>query len=257
MDLLIGASSGVFFPMPVEEAVGELARQGYPAIEAILHTPEEYSAPFCRELQRRAEAHGSRIVSLHAHTQLHPVLARYPRRREYADRLLREICASAHEIAAPIVVWHGVPRDEVRGHSAPLDELLEVYCRLASEAAQLGVRLTLENVSWCLVRTIADISAAKAAGARFTFDPFQALEAEQDPLAVVRAMGDALAHVHASDYQPPGRHLPPGDGTIDWPALLSEIRAVGYDGPVINEAPTNRDPTSLARGASVLQNALT
>jgi sugar phosphate isomerase/epimerase len=57
-----------------------------------------------------------------------------------------------------------------------------------------------------------------------------------DPVTVARAMLPRLVHTHLHDNH--GRrdeHLPPGDGTLDWPALLGCLTVGGYAGPLLVE----------------------
>jgi sugar phosphate isomerase/epimerase len=252
MRFSLGASTGVLLPELVDVAVAELARRGVREIEAVVHTRGEYELAFCRRLQGHAQAHGARVVALHAYTSLHPVLDRYPRRREEGIALLDQLCVNAAGVGVPLVVWHGASQEDGRINRVSLADLLEVYVPLAARARACGVTLTLENVGWCLMRTPDDVHQARAAGARFTYDPFQALDCGQEPLAIVAAMGDAIAHVHASDYRPGVRHPQPGDGIIDWPAVLAAVAATGYRGPIINEAPEHGDPAAFERGQRCL-----
>jgi sugar phosphate isomerase/epimerase len=204
-------------------------------------------------LQTWTGTQGARVVAFHAFTSLHPVLDAYARRREEAIALLDQLCVNARAVDVPIVIWHGASQHDARINRATLADLLAVYTPLAERARAVGVTLTLENVSWCLVSSADDVRAARAAGARFTFDPFQALDGGEDPLDIVRAMGEAIAHVHASDFGHGVRHLPPGDGEIDWPAVLTAVLATGYSGPLINEAPEGDDPTAFERGQQFLR----
>jgi sugar phosphate isomerase/epimerase len=66
-----------------------------------------------------------------------------------------------------------------------------------------------------------------------------------DPVSVAQAMLPHLIHTHLHDNN--GRrdeHLPPGDGCIDWPALLRCLTAGNYSGPLLIELRPRSGQTS-------------
>jgi sugar phosphate isomerase/epimerase len=92
----------------------------------------------------------------------------------------------------------------------------------------------------------------------FTFDTFQAGESGADPAALIYAMDSHLATVHVADYAPGGpRHLPPGEGTLDWPSILRALEVVGYGGPLIIEPAHVEDPAVFLRAREFVQQMLT
>src|SRR5205823_1146755 len=57
-------------------------------------------------------------------------------------------------------------------------------------------------------------------------------------------------YVHLTD----DRHLPPGTGRVDFPAVLTALRAAGYDGWVAVEVLQQPDsPTAIRQSAAVLR----
>jgi sugar phosphate isomerase/epimerase len=57
------------------------------------------------------------------------------------------------------------------------------------------------------------------------------------PADWIRRFANRLVHVHAHDNN--GRedqHLPPGTGTVDWPAAVRALKAAGYDGTITIES---------------------
>jgi sugar phosphate isomerase/epimerase len=56
-------------------------------------------------------------------------------------------------------------------------------------------------------------------------------------------MNGRLGLIHAHDSNLRGtKHLPPGDGTIDWRGLLIDFRQSGFDKPIILEIADSGDP---------------
>lgn len=79
------------------------------------------------------------------------------------------------------------------------------------------------------------------------------------PAGETLAAGRRLRTTHVHDNG--GRqdvHLPPGEGTIDWPAWAAALDEVGYDGPVMLECIRHlrRHPDSLSDGLLALLDRL-
>jgi sugar phosphate isomerase/epimerase len=186
---------------------------------------------------------------------LHPLYSGYQRRTDEAIDLMRRAFEIAAANGVPTLVWHGAARDEVRGIEA-WNEFLLMAGRIGTVAAEYGVTVAIENVSWCMVSTVRDVqrlaaaipNLAPAGSLGFTFDSFQALESEANAFMLLAAMGDHLCNVHLSDGrsgEASQRHILPGEGEIPWSALIRAIGASGYRGPMILEAPIH-DPDRLA-----------
>jgi D-psicose/D-tagatose/L-ribulose 3-epimerase len=72
------------------------------------------------------------------------------------------------------------------------------------------------------------------------FDPFHLALQEKDIFAAIRACGSRIVDFHVSD----NNRLASGDGSFDWPKIISVLREVGYGGglavefmPSINRTP--------------------
>jgi inosose dehydratase len=60
-----------------------------------------------------------------------------------------------------------------------------------------------------------------------------------DPAALIRRYPDRIGHVHLKDVRlHPLKFLPLGEGDLDLPGILGEIRAAGYDGWLMVELDT-------------------
>jgi sugar phosphate isomerase/epimerase len=58
----------------------------------------------------------------------------------------------------------------------------------------------------------------------------------EDPADFVRKVGNKIITTHVSDCDFLNeRHWYPGEGKIDWPALMRALEEVGYQGPFIYE----------------------
>ena len=242
--MIVGASTGTLYPaMLTEDAVDRLAALGFERIEILLQTAGEHGAPFAKLLSHRLGDAGIGARSVHTFTSLLPFYDPYTRRREEAFARFQQVVDLSATIGATHIVLHG-PRRRDDSSEADWQAFRETLALLASTSGEAGVQLTVENVSWCLVRDVETVECLRSwrLPVGLTFDPFQAAEAGADPLRLLAAMGGDLANVHLSDYAPDmARHLPIGEGTLDFRAILSACRDAGYVGPFILETSAGDD----------------
>ncbi len=70
-----------------------------------------------------------------------------------------------------------------------------------------------------------------------------------DVPAAVRELGRLIRHVHVKDVAAPGSHetVRLGEGCVDIPGVLRELKAIGYDGPLSwEDEPEDRNPFDIA-----------
>eukprot|EP01037_Dinobryon_pediforme_P012153 gene12153-12239_t len=78
---------------------------------------------------------------------------------------------------------------------------------------------------------------------RLLYDIYHSIAEGEDPFAVAPDVAHLIEHVQIADA--PGRGEP-GSGTVDWPAILTLLRDVGYDGAIGVECSPTRTPTADA-----------
>jgi sugar phosphate isomerase/epimerase len=239
----IGISTAALYPShATEDALVILAGLGFRLVEIFLQCDEEYSAEFGETLDQRRRELGLEVHSLHLYSPYFDLWSPYERMaREVRDRFGR-LLAVAAAVDARALTWHGLRY----GLDNPrlVEAFFESVAWAAERAQAGGLTLCIENVSWCYLRTPEHARAVVRAGlpVGFTFDAFQAGESGVEPAALIRAMGDRLTTVHLSDYLPGApRHLAPGRGELDWPALFGALVEVDYRGPLILEPAYVRD----------------
>ena len=249
--LRLGLSTGALYPTPTEDVPDAAARAGLFDLEIMLQTPGEYGTGFIRELSTRCRNAGSRVHAVHLWQQLHPLLSPYARRAREGRTLFARAIDGAVELGAKVIVWHGPKRTEMRTPAA-YPHFVDAAAERGAACAAAGLRLAIENVSWCALATVRDVLAfsasmkeldPRAERVGFAFDPFQAEEAGANPFMVLSAMEDRVFDVHLSDRRdddPETRHLSPGEGDLPWPALLRAISGV-YSGPLMLEGVVGDD----------------
>ena len=257
----LGISTGAFWPHArTIDAPRLVAGIGVRDVEVMLQEPAEGQAAFARDLRLGFDAAEASVRSVHVKQALHPVfsddLALVAAGWELFDRVIEAIAI----LGATVLVWHGPSRRHEPDIPALMACFPEAAARLAGRCAAAGITLTIENVSYCALPTVRDVrrfaDGLDASGDErtgFTFDPFQAAEADANPFLLLGAMGRRLANVHLSDFRSGFgtagqgiRHLPPGDGDLPWPALLRAI-VTRYDGPLMLESPLGPEPSEPFR----------
>jgi sugar phosphate isomerase/epimerase len=257
-DHRIGLSTGALYPdYLTEDALSVAARQHFPVVEIYLQTPGEYAPDFVAGLRQRLIDHDLAAHSLHNDIRHFDLWSSYRRRAAESYALFERLIDVAAELGVRAITWHGF-KDHL-DDPARLDRFAEIVSRLGFQAQQRDITLTIENVSWCYVRTAAHVERIRSLDLPlgFTFDPFQAAEAGVDPEDMIRAMGDRIATVHLADYGPGlVRHLPLGAGIINWPAMFRTLDVADYTGPLIVETPFRGDLSILAAGRDFVRRHL-
>ena len=131
--------------------------------------------------------------------------------------------------------------------------LREIY----DHAGPKGVRLAVEPLNrfetYFINRGAQALALAEAVGDEcgVCLDAFHINIEESDPLQAIRDAGGRLADFHIADTN----RMAAGMGHHDWPAIISTLREIGYDGaltvefvPSIDRTPANPYPDSLDEG---------
>ncbi len=255
----IGLSTAALYPTHLtEDALVTIAGLGFRVVEVFLQAEEEYTPAFGAELNRRRRDLGVRVHSLHLYSPYFDLWAPYPRMVQETHTRFQRLLEVAAMLETRALTWHGLRYgvDNPRLVAA----FFESAAWAGEQARAAGVTLCIENVSWCYLRTPEQVAAIRRAGlpVGFTFDTFQAGESGTNPTALIHAMDSRLTTVHLADFALTGpRHLPPGEGTLDWPSILRALEAVSYGGPLILEPAYIEDPATLLRARDFVQQALT
>jgi sugar phosphate isomerase/epimerase len=68
----------------------------------------------------------------------------------------------------------------------------------------------------------------------------------EDIISFIKRMGDKIVTIHVSDYDYiDERHWLPGEGLIDWVALIDTLDEIGYEGDWIYECGLKPKPTII------------
>ena len=108
---------------------------------------------------------------------------------------------------------------------------------LVEAAAREGVTLAVEDLPRsCLGRCVSEITELISVDDRLRvcFDTNHLWD--EDNLTFLRALGDKIVTLHVSDYDfVDERHWLPGEGKVDWVALMDGLDEIGYTGVFMYE----------------------
>ncbi len=226
----IGASTSG--NMPTEELFSAYRQHGIEAMEISLKA-DGYEAMDFQRTAELARAYGIALHSLHLPFKSSLINIARPDLAKQTVARHKELIRRSGEMGAKYCIIHpsGEPitAEERQGQMACACESLYT---LAEVAKQNGVILAVEDLPrTCLGNTIADMHTLLSAhpSLRVCFDTNHLLT--DDPIAFIRELGDRIVTLHVSDYDfVDERHWLPGEGLLDWHAILEALSAVSYKG---------------------------
>jgi D-psicose/D-tagatose/L-ribulose 3-epimerase len=240
---------------PLDRTCERLAQCGYESIE-IMGEPEQYADRAA--VRATLEKHGIRCwgsvtLMLEDRDLLHPDYAK----RASSVRYVRDCIDLVADLGGQeITIVPGLVGKTKP--TAPAEQewewavsgLREIY----EHAGPKRVRMALEPLNrfetYFLNRGAQAVALAEAVGedCGVCLDCFHINIEEADPLAAIRDAGGRLADFHIAD----SNRMAAGMGHMDWPAIVDQVRSVGYDGaltvefvPSIDRTPINPYPDAL------------
>jgi len=206
------------------------------AIEVIIYNDFAERMECVRE---RFQGVGRRISAVHSPKQIQTFLST-PGEEWRGEELLRTTVELARDLGSSMVVVH--PWDG-RYASLDLDAIGTTLARCAEHAGEHGITLSLEALPSRHARPSRILEYLLSFSDTFTYTldfEYAKIYGMFDELL---AFSPRLSNVHLRDFD--GRWLIGGRrayvrpflGEVDFEARIGEIRATGYDGPYVLEAP--------------------
>lgn len=231
-----GFSTAALYPRDNADCLDLIAKAGFDCAELMPQCFRDASPEFASI----AERSGLRIRSVHYPLAMfgmlynaNPTMGREARA---FGRGLVELC---RRLGASVLVVH--PHETCS--QAIWRELLERpiidnLSDLAEACDGHGLILGMENNPKGQGRTAAGLLeyiASLRAGniVRPVVDTTEACESDQDPVGFIRIAKPS--HVHLSDYRADAKHIPAGEGDVDWLGVRAALRAVEYEGAYMLE----------------------
>ena len=257
--------------IPLETCLSEARQAGYAGIELGGKFPRDAGV-----LGPLLERHGLRLVSGWYSAQLARRGAQEEAAAVEAHRaLLVALGCGVMVFAEGHGSTDGDPDARLSARPTLSDEGWRGFCgRLNAVAAHLrarGIRLAFHHHMGTVVQTEQDVDRLMrdtSDDVGLLLDTGHLVFAGGDPVAVARRHGARIVHVHCKDVRAPvlrdvlardasflaavldGVFTVPGDGAIDFEAVLAALRAASYSGWLVVEAeqdPAKAHPLTYAR----------
>jgi len=137
-----------------------------------------------------------------------------------------------------------------------------VLAEIARGADRYGITVALRSDLSSFAALCRAISAAACPWFVVDFDPVAALQDDQSLDDIFTAIAPLIRHVRARDAvlgdQRRTRSAPLGQGSVDWPAVLSRLDEAGYSGWItIDPLELNDRPAAAAAGLQLLSRLIT
>ncbi len=243
-------STNAFTRFPLTDALRAIHAAGFAGVEILADTPHAYpdaiDEALIADVRRELETLGLAVSNINAncsfgywrHAPPEPyfepsLISPDPQHRADRTRLILRTLEFARAVGADNIsitsgrLLGGMPPD------AAQRQFRESILPILDRADALGVDVGIEcepglYIEWAteLRQWIDDLGHPRL-GANLDVGHSQVLG---EPIPeVVRLLGDRIWNLHVEDI--PGRkhyHLIPGEGTLDWPALHTALKAIDY-----------------------------
>jgi sugar phosphate isomerase/epimerase len=265
-------STNAYLRYPFDEAASRIADHGYEGLELLADVPHAWPAGLLDGTKRaiRAAMERNRLAFSNVNAFMMNAINDYRQpywypsfiepdphyRRVRIDHTRRALALCA-ELGAPhITTEPGGPLAPGQTRQAAIDLFIEVLKPLAEHAHSLGVLLLIEPEPELLLETtdqfleVAERLNAPSIG--LNFDVGHAFCVREDLPRAIAKLAPHIRHYHLEDIAASRvhQHLVPGTGAIDFAAVITAIRATGYDGWLTVELyPYLDDPDAAARDA--------
>jgi sugar phosphate isomerase/epimerase len=243
----IALSTGCFYRQSIFDVLGAVRAAGFRQIE-VCSFPKHLDYHNAADVHRAGErmrALDINPVSFHApFSERIDITSLIDADREAAVVELITACEAAALIGCENVVLHPGPEREGR---PPHEEFLqrmhhaaEALNRVAARCRVLGVRLLLENMlAHLMFGHVRDmmylLGEIKTSEVGTCLDTGHAHLAREMGVVIQKLSGH-LKMVHINDnHGDRDAHLAPGDGSIDWPWVVGQLRGVHFRGVLVLE----------------------
>jgi sugar phosphate isomerase/epimerase len=174
--------------------------------------------------------------------------------REHALRETKAALELARRVPVDVLVVHLGLQDALLASAADnaRDAARRSVEAIAAYASPLGVRVALEvipnalSTADALVALVEDLDLPNV-GICLDFGHAHMMGDVVDAIETLSGMLIA-SHVH-DNHGKRDEHLPPFEGTIDWPGALMALQKVGYEGPMMLELASTDSPTPVLERA--------
>lgn len=227
----VAFSTGALYLLRTVDGLQKLRNSGFEHAELMPQCYHDLSLETLKEAKRI----GIHISSIHYPLAFFSILynANPDMMKEsfaFSDRL----ATFAAEAGTEFVVVH--PESEQEGLKKKLvgEPIRENILYLCSALEKVGVTVAMENYPSGVGQypdTLYDyVKTMNVPNMKIMVDTTEVIEGGGDPIEFIRNLKDVPCHLHMSDFANGTKHLPPGQGDIDWKTLIALLKQRGYTG---------------------------
>ncbi|MGH3332893.1 MAG: sugar phosphate isomerase/epimerase family protein [Nocardioidaceae bacterium] len=247
-DVVVGLSTASVYPESTASGFELASRLGYDAVEVMVGIdPISQEIAAVRQL---SEHHEIPICAVHAPCLL--ITQRVWGTEPWGK--LEKSAEMAHAVGAGVVVVHPPfrwQRDYARSFIEGIADL----------ERRTGIDFAVENMyPWRASRRQMQVyvpgwNPAEHDYANTTIDLSHSATSKSDPVAMAKALGERLRHIHMTDGTGSAKdeHLVPGRGTQPCAELLEHLAGNGFDGSVVIEINTRKAGSREARELDLME----
>lgn len=223
-------STAALYPLKSDVALSLIKNAGFNHAELMPQAFSDVTDGFAVKALKT----GIQVSSVHYPLAMFAMLyTSHPAMSEDGCRFGRDIVNLCKKLGAMVLVIHPhIPPAEK--HKAVLEPpVLENMIYLADLCYKNGIKLAMENslkgdgsTGEGLLKYISSFGGHPAIHPMV--DTTEACEAFQDPAEFIRTVRPI--HLHLSDHKGEDKHLPAGQGSINWKDVKKAIVQVGYEG---------------------------
>jgi sugar phosphate isomerase/epimerase len=240
-----------------EEAFRRASAAGAAGVEAVLDdkaVPSLGQAEHAAWLKRLAADNGLALPSLCCGFLCgQRSLIGTPQDIARSQGLVRKAISTARQAGAGVLLIPFFGKNSIEVESE-LTTAADAMLELVEPAEEAGVMLGIESNIHMSQQQLLLSHLGDSPNVRVYFDTGNALARKFDVAAALRLLGKAkLAQVHLKDVRISTTGMPPnfdvalGEGNVDFRAVHSALKAVGYDGWLVLETPAGSDPLASAK----------
>lgn len=219
-------STGALYPLRSRDAVALIRAAGFDGAELMPQSLYDTSARSLLEMERI----GLPLTSVHYPLAFFPLLyTSQPDMLLDGRKYSKQLLDFAADLGARVLVVHphtpGKPEHKELLEQPVIDNLLW----LADRCEKKGILLAMENHPLTCptsARLREYVGFLNHANILPMVDTTEVREADGDPVAFIKDLPPC--HLHLSDFAQGRKHLPLGEGEIDWPGIRDAL--AGYQG---------------------------
>jgi sugar phosphate isomerase/epimerase len=221
-------STAALFPRDSIESLELIAKSGLKEAELMPQCMNDMTEAFAKEAATKLH-----VSSIHYPLAMFGILynahvGMLTEARELSSQLLK----SAHIMGTEVIVIHPHIPGYTQWTDQLLDPILDNITDMCDKAAKFNITIAVENnprTAGPTPEKLWDyVAAFNHPQLKTMVDTTESFEASIDPVEFIRVAKPM--HMHLSDHAGGLKHINAGEGEMDWPAIMAELKSQNFNG---------------------------